>query len=90
MTEYVSGVRRRSLSSLVRPIASVQHEMPADQLLTFLQERRTHQALVVDPEGHVAGLITLEDVVAELLGDVADEFKAARLRPSRPHEEGGA
>ena len=81
--EYVKGLRIRSLASLVRPIARVRHDMPADELLAFLREHRTHQALVVDAEGRLAGLITLEDVVSELLGDVADEFKAAPAAPPR-------
>jgi putative hemolysin len=57
--------------------------MPADRLLAFLRERRSHQALVEDASGAVVGLITLEDVLGELLGGVADEFKAAQLRPIR-------
>jgi CBS domain containing-hemolysin-like protein len=57
--------------------------MAADRLLAFLRERRSHQAIVVDAAGAVVGLITLEDVVGELLGGVADEFKAAQLRPIR-------
>ena len=87
VTEYVKGMRRRSLAALLRPIARVPPDMPADRLLAFLRERRTHQALVVEPTGAVAGLITLEDVVADLLGGVADEFKVARLRPVRPRED---
>jgi CBS domain containing-hemolysin-like protein len=87
VTEYVRSPRPRSLMSLLRPIVRVRHDMPADRLLAFLRERRTHQALVVDAEGKVAGLITLEDVVAELLGGVADEFKPPRLR-ARSREEG--
>ncbi len=87
VTEYVNGMRRRSLTSLLRPISRVRHDMPADRLLAFLRERRTHQALVIDGDGSVAGLITLEDVVAELLGGVADEFKMARFRPAPPAEE---
>ena len=61
--------------------------MPADRLLTFLRERRSHQALVVDEGGRVAGLITLEDVLAELLGGVADEFKTVKARPTRLRDE---
>jgi CBS domain containing-hemolysin-like protein len=57
--------------------------MPADRLLAFLRERRSHQALVVADDGSVAGLITLEDVVAELLGGVSDEFKSMQARPIR-------
>ena len=58
--------------------------MPADRLLAFLRERRSHQALVVDASETVVGLITLEDVVGELLGGVADEFKGAQLRADPP------
>jgi CBS domain containing-hemolysin-like protein len=43
--------------------------------LRQLRERRTHQALVVDEFGGTAGLLTLEDVLSELLGDVGDEYK---------------
>jgi putative hemolysin len=87
VTEYVNRMRRRSLGSLLRPIVRVEHDMPADRLLAFLRERRTHQALVLDAGGRVAGLITLEDVLAELIGGVADEFKAPRRRPVRARDE---
>ena len=87
VAEYVKGIGRRPLSSLLRPIVRVRHDMPADRLLAFLRERRSHQALVLDSNGVVLGLITLEDVVAELLGGVADEFKTARRRPARARDE---
>ena len=70
-------------ASLLRPIVRVPDSMPADRLLAFLRERRSHQALVVDSANGVVGLITLEDVLGELLGGVADEFKSAQLRPMR-------
>lgn len=73
-----------AVEDLMRPIVRVPDTMPADRLLAFLRERRNHQALVMDEAGRVAGLITLEDVVAELLGGVADEFK--RVRPGRQLE----
>ena len=72
-----------SVASLLRPVLRVPDTMAADRLLAFLRERRSHQALVVDVDGIVVGLITLEDVVAELLGGVADEFKTMQARPIR-------
>ena len=72
-----------TVQSLLRPIVRVPDTMPADRLLTFLRERRSHQALVVDATDSVVGLITLEDVVAELLGGVSDEFKSMQARPIR-------
>ena len=74
---------RGSLAALVRPIPRVPDTMPADRLLAFLRERRSHQAIVADRAGRVAGLITLEDVLGELLGNVADELKGQRLLPLR-------
>jgi putative hemolysin len=82
VTRFVQS-GRLSVASLLRPIVRVPDSMPADRLLAFLRERRSHQALVVDSTESVVGLITLEDVVGELLGGVADEFKGAQVRPIR-------
>ena len=83
VTHFLQRGRAGTLSSLVRPILRVPESMAADRLLGFLRERRSHQALVVDAAGDVAGMITLEDVLGELLGAVPDEFKASRLLPLR-------
>jgi CBS domain containing-hemolysin-like protein len=72
----VSGQTGNTLESVIRPIASAHESVTVDKVLRHLRERRTHQALVVDEFGGTSGLITLEDVLAELLGDVGDEFKA--------------
>ena len=74
---------RLSVASLMRPIVRVPDTMPADRLLTFLRERRSHQALVGDGSGALVGLLTLADGVGELLGGVADEFKSVQARPIR-------
>src|SRR5688572_25151596 len=66
-----------TLETLIRPITSVHESVTADRVLRHLRERRSHQALVVDEFGGTAGLLTLEDVLSELVGDVGDEFKAA-------------
>lgn len=71
----VSDGTNGSLASLIRPIASVHESVTADRILRELRERRSHQALVVDEFGGTAGLLTLDDVLSELVGDVGDEFK---------------
>ena len=73
----VSDGSNGTLTSLIRPIASVHESVTADRILRQLRERRAHQALVVDEFGGTAGLLTLEDVLSELVGDVGDEFKPA-------------
>jgi CBS domain containing-hemolysin-like protein len=78
VTHFLQRGENGALSALVRPLLRVPDTMPADRLLGFLRERRAHQALVVDATGRVAGMITLEDVLGELLGAVPDEFKAPR------------
>jgi len=72
----VSGGHDVTLASLLRPIASVHESVTADRVLRELREQRSHQALVVDEFGGTAGLLTLEDVLSELLGEVGDEFKS--------------
>jgi CBS domain containing-hemolysin-like protein len=72
----VGGPPDASLAGLLRPIASVHESVTADRVLPQLRERRSQQALVVDEFGGTAGLLTLEDVLSELLGEVGDEFKA--------------
>ncbi len=71
----VSDGTNATLASVIRPIASVHESVKVDRVLRHLRERRTHQALVVDEFGGTSGLITLEDVLSELVGDVGDEFK---------------
>ena len=83
VTHFLERGESGALSSLVRPVPRVPDTMSADRLLAFLRERRSHQALVVDDATRNVGLITLEDVLGELLGSVPDEFKTPRLLPLR-------
>lgn len=64
-----------AIRGLVRTIPAVPESMAADAVLRTLRDQRAHQALVVDEYGGLAGLITLQDVVSELLGEVRDEFQ---------------
>jgi putative hemolysin len=74
---FVSEGRSTTLADLIRTIPTVHESVTADRILHELRERRSHQALVVDESGGTSGLLTLEDVLSELLGHVGDEFKAA-------------
>jgi len=74
---FVSEGEPMELSDLIRPIPTVHESVTADRVLHELRERRSHQALVIDEFGGTSGLLTLEDVLAEFLGHVGDEFKSA-------------
>jgi CBS domain containing-hemolysin-like protein len=76
-----NGSDTATVAALMRPIASVHESVSADRVLRHLRERRSHQALVVDEFGGTSGLLTLEDVLAEVLGDVGDEFKTGDPAP---------
>jgi magnesium and cobalt transporter len=62
------------LKDLCRTIMFVAPSMPALDLLLDMQLKRQHIALVIDEFGGVDGLVTLEDVVEEIVGDIADEY----------------
>ena len=72
-----------TVASLMRPVTSVHESVTVDKVLRQLRERRSHQALVVDEFGGTAGLLTLEDVLSEVLGDVGDEFKSGDPVPEK-------
>ena len=56
------------MSRLIRPVAEISKDLPADRVIGVLRERRVHQAVVVDVPGHAIGLVTIQDVLSELLG----------------------
>jgi CBS domain containing-hemolysin-like protein len=62
------------LRTLMNPIPFIPEVLQADRLLTLLKKERIHMAVVLDEYGGTAGLITLEDLIEEVVGDVHDEF----------------
>ncbi len=71
------GKREISLSDHLRPAYFVPEAKKADELLAELQAKRIHMAIVVDEYGGVAGLVTLEDIVEEIVGEILDEYDQA-------------
>jgi CBS domain containing-hemolysin-like protein len=61
------------IGSVMRPVPTVPESLPGDDLLNRLRDSRFQLAIVVDEYGGTAGLVTLEDVVEEIIGDVRDE-----------------
>jgi len=77
----------KPVSGFLRPAYFVPETKPIDELLLEFRERRTHVAVVVDEYGGMAGLVTLEDVLEELVGEIADEFDPG-YEPIRAVEPG--
>jgi Mg2+/Co2+ transporter CorC len=72
-----------SIRTLLRPATCVPESKPLNALLRELRQARTQMAIVVDEYGGVAGLVTLEDVLEQIVGEIEDEFDARRS-PSQP------
>ncbi len=63
-------------SPLLRPVLYVPDSMPAADLLLKMQSTRIHMAIVIDEYGGTEGLATIEDVIEEIVGEIADEHDA--------------
>lgn len=63
-----------SLRDVVRPAYFVPETKKVNELLAELQQKRIHMAVVVDEYGGTAGIVTLEDIVEEIVGDIRDEY----------------
>ncbi|MBL7500142.1 HlyC/CorC family transporter [Frankia sp. CNm7] len=61
----------------MRPPALVPESKPADDLLREMQASRTHMAIVIDEYGGTAGLVTIEDILEEIVGEIVDEYDTA-------------
>src|SRR5215208_1442001 len=77
-----------SLEDLARPLERVPESMLIDELLERLRKLREHFALVVDEHGTVVGLITLEDILEEIVGEIEDEFDPEEREPLREEPDG--
>ena len=65
---------RKTIRELLRPVYFIPESMRADVLFREMQSRKSHMAIVVDEYGGTSGLITLEDLLEELVGNIYDEF----------------
>ncbi len=71
---------------LIRPPFFVPENKKLDDLLVDFQEKKNHLAIVVDEDGGTSGLVTLEDVIEEIVGDISDEFDDEDLTYSKLDE----
>jgi len=68
-----NGTGRFSVKTLLRPLLFVPPSMPIGVLLTKMQTERRHMALVIDEYGGVDGLVTIEDLIEQVIGQIEDE-----------------
>ena len=75
------GGRDTSVAEVMRAPVFVPDSKPLDELLREMQRDRNHMALLVDEYGAIAGLVTIEDVLEEIVGEIADEYDTDEVAP---------
>lgn len=76
----VNGGQETPLRELLRPAYYTPTTKPVNVLLREFQRERVHMAVVVDEYGGVAGIVTLEDILEEIVGEIEDEYDRPRSR----------
>ena len=74
LLKYVKSKRNIKLKSIIRPAYFVAQSKPIDELFKELQKNNNQMAIVLDEYGGTKGLITMEDIIEELVGDIFDEY----------------
>ena len=72
--ENPDGESVEKVESVMRPATFVPESKPIDELLREMQQRRIHLAIVIDEYGGTAGLVTIEDILEEIVGEITDEY----------------
>lgn len=72
-----NGDRERELKDMLREPTFIPESKKLDNLLTEMRAGRTHMAIVVDEYGGTAGLVTIEDLLEEIVGEITDEYDVA-------------
>jgi putative hemolysin len=75
------GVSSFELDDVMRPIHYVPDSKKVDELLHQMQEEKAHMMVVLDEYGGTAGIVTLEDVLEEIVGEIRDEYDVAEEEP---------
>jgi CBS domain containing-hemolysin-like protein len=76
--EHPEGESVETVETIMRPATFAPESKPVDDLLREMQARHVHLAIVIDEYGGTAGLVTIEDILEEIVGEIADEYDRER------------
>jgi putative hemolysin len=88
LAAWRKGIREQTVADLARDAYFVPEAKRVDELLSEMQVKRIQMAVVVDEYGGTAGLVTFEDIVEEIVGEVRDEYDVAEELPFQELEDG--
>ena len=74
----IETARSTRVEDVARPAICVPESKPVDELLREMQSHRTHIVIVIDEYGGTAGLVTIEDILEEIVGEITDEYDVER------------
>jgi CBS domain containing-hemolysin-like protein len=72
--EHPGADATEKIATVMRPASYVPDSKPIDELLRQMQAQRNHVAIVIDEYGGTAGLVTIEDILEEIVGEITDEY----------------
>jgi putative hemolysin len=84
----MTGIVTRTVGDLARPVPMLPGSKPVLASLTEMRANRTHLAVVVDEYGGTDGIVTMEDILEELVGDIEDEYDPAAVTPDSTEFDG--
>ena len=89
LLRYYAGEEEFNVRDMLRPAVFIPESKPLNVLLKEFRASRNHIAIVVDEYGGVAGLVTIEDVLEQIVGDIEDEHDIDELDEKIVEERGG-
>ncbi|HSN39002.1 MAG TPA: transporter associated domain-containing protein [Burkholderiales bacterium] len=89
LLRYYAGEEEFNVREMLRPAVFIPESKPLNVLLKEFRKNRNHIAIVVDEYGGVSGLVTIEDVLEQIVGDIEDEYDFDEVEDNIIHEKGG-
>jgi hemolysin (HlyC) family protein len=89
LLRHYAGEEEFNVREMLRPAVFIPGSKPLNVLLKEFRKNRNHMAIVVDEYGGVAGLVTMEDVIEQIVGDIEDEYDFDDVEDNIVPEKGG-
>ena len=89
LLRYYAGEEEFNVREMLRPAVFIPESKPLNVLLQEFRKNRNHIAIVVDEYGGVAGLVTIEDVLEQIVGDIEDEYDFDESKDNIIEEKAG-